>query len=54
MFYDANKRTAVSSMLTFLTINDYELNIIEDELADKTIELSESKINGYEFSKNLL
>jgi death-on-curing protein len=39
-FIDGNKRLALVSMLTFLEINDYEINATDPELAGWIIDLS--------------
>lgn len=45
VFNDGNKRTALMSMMSFLDLNGVEvLALDQDELADKIVDLSESRI----------
>ena len=48
-FIDGNKRTALTSMLVFLDINNITYNIPQDELENKIIRISIKTINKQQF-----
>lgn len=47
-FVDGNKRTAFDVMVTFLNLNDYELNLTPDEAEELTIQVADDKVNKQE------
>lgn len=47
-FVDGNKRTAFDVMVTFLNLNDYELNLTPDEAEELTIQVADDKVNKEE------
>jgi death-on-curing protein len=47
-FIDGNKRTAFDVMVTFLNLNDYELNMIPEEAYQLTMQVADSKVNKEE------
>ncbi|MDZ8104359.1 MAG: type II toxin-antitoxin system death-on-curing family toxin [Nostoc sp. DedQUE12a] len=44
-FVDGNKRTAFDVMVTFLNLNDYELNMTSKEAEELTIQVSNNQIS---------
>ncbi|MBE9007715.1 type II toxin-antitoxin system death-on-curing family toxin [Fortiea sp. LEGE XX443] len=44
-FVDGNKRTAFDVMVTFLNMNDYELNMSPEPAYELTIKVAENKIS---------
>ena len=48
-FVDGNKRTALTSMLIFLDINNITYDIPQDELENKVIQVSTKTINKQQF-----
>ena len=48
-FIDGNKRTALTSMLVFLDINNIAYDIPQDELENKVIQVSTKNINRQQF-----
>lgn len=42
-FFNANKRTAVVALHTFLRLNQKELKVSEEEMADFTVEVASNK-----------
>ncbi|MBD2681140.1 MULTISPECIES: type II toxin-antitoxin system death-on-curing family toxin [Nostoc] len=44
-FVDGNKRTAFDVMVTFLNLNDYELNMTSKEAEELTIQVSNNEVN---------
>ena len=48
-FIDGNKRTALTSMLIFLDINNITYDIPQDELENKVIQVSTKTINRQQF-----
>lgn len=44
VFNDANKRTALISMLTFLDLNGYMLIADQNEMADRMVDLAEVRL----------
>lgn len=56
-FIDGNKRTAFDVMVTFLNINDYELNMTSEAAYQLTIQVAEgqrSKVELIEILKNYI
>lgn len=51
VFLDGNKRTALSSMLSFLDLNDFELKVNESELEDRIVEIADGKIHCKQLAK---
>jgi len=47
-FVDGNKRTAFDVMVTFLNLNDYELNMTLKEAEELTIQVSDNKVSKQE------
>lgn len=47
-FVDGNKRTAFDVMVTFLNLNDYELNLTPEEAEELTIQVADDKVNKEE------
>lgn len=47
-FVDGNKRTAFDVMVTFLNLNDYELNLTQDEAEELTIQVADDKVSKEE------
>ncbi|BAY78036.1 death-on-curing family protein [Nostoc linckia NIES-25] len=47
-FVDGNKRTAFDVMVTFLNLNDYELNMTLKEAEELTIKVSDNKVSKEE------
>ncbi len=45
LFNDANKRTALMAMLTFLSINGYELSTGQHEIADLIVNVAEGQVD---------
>lgn len=43
-FIDGNKRVAINSALTFLYMNDWDLEISEDELVELTLQVARGEI----------
>jgi len=53
-FVDGNKRAGLASGLTFLYVNGYEVEeTLDEELADKVLELVERRITKADFAKHL-
>lgn len=52
-FYDGNKRTAVISTLSFLTMNGYNITLNNDELYDFVKKVVEEKLSIEEISEKL-
>lgn len=48
-FIDGNKRTALTSMLIFLDINNITYDIPQDELENKVIQVSTKTISKQQF-----
>ena len=48
-FIDGNKRTALTSMLIFLDINNITYDIPQDELENKVIQVSTKDISRQQF-----
>lgn len=44
-FIDGNKRMGMAVMVTFLNLNDYELQITDEELIDLGLDIAQSKID---------
>lgn len=44
-FVDGNKRTAFDVMITFLNLNDYELNITPEEAEQLTMQVADNKVS---------
>ncbi|MBD2566465.1 type II toxin-antitoxin system death-on-curing family toxin [Anabaena lutea] len=44
-FIDGNKRTAFDVMVTFLNMNDYELNMTPEEAYQLTMQVSDDKVS---------
>ena len=44
-FVDGNKRTAFDVMITFLNLNDYELNMTPEEAEELTIGVADNKVS---------
>ncbi|MTJ09565.1 MULTISPECIES: type II toxin-antitoxin system death-on-curing family toxin [unclassified Anabaena] len=44
-FIDGNKRTAFDVMVTFLNINDYELNMTPEEAYQLTMQVADNKVS---------
>ncbi|MFM5984616.1 MAG: type II toxin-antitoxin system death-on-curing family toxin [Sphaerospermopsis kisseleviana] len=42
---DGNKRTAFDVMVTFLNLNDYELNLIPEEAYQLTMQVADNKVS---------
>lgn len=56
-FIDGNKRTAFAAMVTFLNLNEYELNMTQEQAYELTIKVAENKISKeelIEFLKNYI
>lgn len=53
-FLDGNKRTAVSTLLTFLDMNNYTLNLSESELYNISIKVAEGSMKKDQLSKIIL
>lgn len=56
-FVDGNKRTAFDVMVTFLNINDYELNISPEQAYELTMQVAENILSKEElivFLKNYI
>lgn len=49
-FIDGNKRTAFDVMVTFLNMNDYELNMSTEEAYELTIQVAENKLSKEELT----
>lgn len=47
-FIDGNKRTAFAAMVTFLNLNEYELNMTQEQAYELTIKVAENKISKEE------
>jgi death-on-curing protein len=47
-FIDGNKRTAFDVMITFLNMNDYELNMTLEEAYQLTIQVADDKVSKEE------
>ncbi|MDZ8025837.1 MAG: type II toxin-antitoxin system death-on-curing family toxin [Nostoc sp. SerVER01] len=47
-FVDGNKRTAFDVMVTFLNLNDYELNMTSKEAEELTIQVSNNEVSKEE------
>jgi death-on-curing protein len=47
-FVDGNKRTAFDVMVTFLNLNDYELNLTLEEAEELTIQVADDKVSKEE------
>ncbi|MBS3030428.1 MAG: type II toxin-antitoxin system death-on-curing family toxin [Dolichospermum sp. DET50] len=47
-FIDSNKRTAFDVMVTFLNLNDYELNMTPEEAYQLTIQVADDKVSKEE------
>lgn len=47
-FIDGNKRTAFDVMVTFLNINDYELDMTSEEAYQLTIQVAEGQVSKVE------
>lgn len=47
-FVDGNKRTAFDVMVTFLNINDYELNMTPKQAYELTIQVAENRVSKEE------
>ena len=47
-FIDGNKRTAFDVMVTFLNLNDYELNMTPEAAYQLTIKVADSKVSKEE------
>lgn len=52
-FIDGNKRTAFAAMLTFLRLNNYSLNISQDEAYNLVIRVVERHISKEELARVL-
>jgi death on curing protein len=50
VFNDANKRTALISMLTFLDLNGYTLKADQNAIADKMVDISDSRLGYRQFA----
>ena len=50
VFNDANKRTALVSMLAFLDLNGYTLTADQNKLADQIVFLAEGQVDHKKFS----
>lgn len=50
VFNDANKRTALISMLTFLDLNGFSLRADQNAIADRMVEISNGKLGYKQFS----
>ena len=44
-FIDGNKRTAFDVMVTFLNLNDYELNMTPEEAYQLTMQVADNKVS---------
>lgn len=44
-FIDGNKRAGANAMITFLLINDWDLNLAEDELVELVLEVASSRLS---------
>jgi len=44
-FVDGNKRTGANAAITFLLINDWELDLSEDELVDLVLAVASGKMS---------
>lgn len=49
-FIDGNKRTAFDVMVTFLNMNDYELNMTTEQAYELTMQVAENKLSKEELS----
>ncbi|WP_348535452.1 type II toxin-antitoxin system death-on-curing family toxin [Komarekiella delphini-convector] len=49
-FIDGNKRTAFDVMVTFLNMNDYELNMSTEEAYELTIQVAENNVSKEELT----
>ncbi|AFY31341.1 type II toxin-antitoxin system death-on-curing family toxin [Calothrix sp. PCC 7507] len=49
-FVDGNKRTAFDVMVTFLNINDYELNMTPEQAYELTMQVAENKLSKEELT----
>ncbi|MBD2419155.1 type II toxin-antitoxin system death-on-curing family toxin [Anabaena cylindrica FACHB-243] len=47
-FIDGNKRTAFDVMITFLNLNDYDLNMTPKEAEQLTIQVADNKVSKEE------
>jgi len=50
VFNDANKRTALISMLAFLDLNGYTLRADQNAIADKMVDISDGKLGYRQFA----
>lgn len=49
-FLDGNKRTAFATMIAFLRINSYELNMTEDEAYNMVIQVAQGEMSKEELT----
>lgn len=49
-FLDGNKRTAFATMIAFLRINGYELNMTQDEAYNMVIQVAQGEMSKEELS----
>lgn len=49
-FLDGNKRTAFATMIAFLSLNDYELNMTEEEAYNMVIQVAQGEMTKEELS----
>jgi death-on-curing protein len=47
-FVDGNKRTGYGVMVTFLNLNDYELNMTPEEAEKLTMQVADNKVSKEE------
>lgn len=52
-FLDGNKRTAFATMIAFLRMNGYELNMTEDEAYNMVIQVAQGEMSKEELSSLL-
>ncbi len=50
-FLDGNKRAGANAAITFLLINDWDLDLGSDELADAVLEVASGKLGKPELTK---
>lgn len=50
VFLDGNKRTALTSMLSFLNLNDLELKVNQSELENQIVDIADKKIDFKQFA----
>lgn len=52
-FLDGNKRTAFATMIAFLRMNGYELNMTEDEAYNMVIQVAQGEMSKEELTSLL-